>query len=293
MDVSRKKWVLTVIVLLVFTTGIATYFFFRTQPSSNIITIYGNIDIRQVQLAFYDKGRILNLYVQEGDRVEKGQLLAKLDPIRFHESVTQNQGRVAAQEAAVSNAEITLHRRRALAKQEAASKQSLDDAIANLKIAQHTLQAYLAALGLAKQELIDSQLYAPQDGVIQNRILESGDMATPQNTVFTLALDNPVWARAYLPEKALGHLQLGMKAWILSDSFPGQRFPGWLGFISPTSEFTPKMVETTELRTKLVYQVRVYACNPDHQLRLGMPVTVEIPLKNNQPKTLGADPCGS
>jgi HlyD family secretion protein len=293
MDISRKKWLLTMIVLLVFATGIVTYLFFRTQPPSHLITIYGNIDIRQVQLAFYDNGRILNLYVQEGDRVRKGQLLAKLDPIRFLERVAQNQGQVSAQEAAVSNAEITLQRRQALAKQEAASKQSLDDAIANLKIAQHTLQAYRAALAIAKQELVDSQLYAPQDGVVQNRILELGDMVTPQNSVFTLALDNPVWARAYLPEKALGHLQLGMKAWILNDSFPGQRFPGWLGFISPTAEFTPKTVETTELRTKLVYQVRVYACNPDHHLRLGMPVTVEIPLKNNQPQTLGANPCGS
>lgn len=293
MDVSRKKFLVPIIVLLALTVGVATYLFTKPTHPNNLATIYGNIDIRQVQLAFYDNGRIESIAVQEGDRVRKGQLLAKLDSKRFRDNVIKNEGQVAAQKAAVVNAESTLKRRFALAKQEAMSKQSLDDATAALKIAKHTLQAYQAALALAKQELRDSNLYAPQGGVIQNRILEPGDMVTPQNPVFTLALDNPVWARAYLPEEALGQVQLGMKAWILSDSFPDKRFPGWVGFISPTAEFTPKNIETTELRTKLVYKVRVYACNANQHLRLGMPVTVEISLTNNPPQTLGANPCGS
>ncbi|MHB1643221.1 MAG: hemolysin D, partial [Acidithiobacillus sp.] len=60
-----------------------------------------------------------------------------------------------------------------------------------------------------------------------------------------------------------------------------------------TAEFTPKTVQTTELRTELVYRVRVYACNPQHRLRLGMPVTVHIPLTDNQPQKLSAHPCGN
>jgi HlyD family secretion protein len=82
-----------------------------------------------------------------------------------------------------------------------------------------------------------------------------------------------------------------MQAWIESDSFPGQRFSGWIGFISPVSEFTPKNVETTQLRSQLVYRVRVYACNSDHRLRLGMPATVVIPLSNNPPHATNAHPC--
>ncbi len=83
-----------------------------------------------------------------------------------------------------------------------------------------------------------------------------------------------------------------MRAQIESDSFPGKQFAGWVGFISPTAEFTPKTVQTTELRTELVYRVRVYACNPEHKLRLGMPVTVQIPLQNNQAQALSEHPCG-
>jgi HlyD family secretion protein len=69
-----------------------------------------------------------------------------------------------------------------------------------------------------------------------------------------------------------------MPAKIRTDSYPDKVYDGWVGFISPTAEFTPKTVETPELRTSLVYQVRVFACNPQNELRLGMPVTVNIPL---------------
>jgi HlyD family secretion protein len=141
--------------------------------------------------------------------------------------------------------------------------------------------------------MADTLLYSPADGIIQNRILEPGDMANPQTPVFTLALDNPLWVRAYLPEPEMGKVALGMQAWIESDSFPGQRFPGWIGYISPVSEFTPKNVETAQLRSQLVYRVRVFACNPDHRLRLGMPATVVIPLSKNPPHAIDAHPCGA
>jgi len=117
--------------------------------------------------------------------------------------------------------------------------------------------------------------------VIQERILEPGDMAFPSSPVLTLALDDPLWVRAYVSEPDLGRIRSGMRANIKTDSFPGKVYKGWIGFISPTAEFTPKQVETTELRSKLVYLVRVYVHNPEGELRLGMPATVIIPL--NQP----------
>ena len=107
-------------------------------------------------------------------------------------------------------------------------------------------------------------------------------MATPQKPVLTMALTNPVWVRTYAQEATLGSLALGMTADVSTDSYPGKAYKGWIGFISPTAEFTPKNVETPELRTRLVYQVRVYVCNPENELRLGMPGTVTIPL--DQPK---------
>ncbi|RLA18371.1 MAG: hemolysin D, partial [Gammaproteobacteria bacterium] len=101
----------------------------------------------------------------------------------------------------------------------------------------------------------------------------------PQSAILTLALVDPVWVRAYLPETELGKVAEGFNAEIMSDSYPDKRYQGWVGYISPTAEFTPKNVQTPELRTRLVYSVRIYACNPANELRLGMPVTVKISLK--------------
>lgn len=298
MEATKRKATtqLTVIVILILLIVITLFFillpFIDKQNNTQLITIYGNIDIRQVQLAFYNEGRIGKLLVQEGDFIHAGQPLAALDPTRITTDVVKARAAIFAQEATLANAKRTLDRQRLLVATQAASKQTVDDAEANLNVAQQTLAADQASLLLAEQVYKDSTLLAPQDGVIQDRILEVGDMVNPQTPVFTVALTNPVWARAYLDERDLGRIRLGMLAYIETDSFPGKKFKGWVGFISPTSEFTPKNVETPELRTDLVYQVRIFACNPKEQLRLGMPVTVQIPL--NQPlfASRGANPCG-
>jgi len=340
---SRKK----IVAAALFTVVVAGAFVFwlvqRSSASSDQLTIYGNVDIRQVQAAFDDNGRVQRLLVQEGDRVRAGQLLAELDPVRFQDAVARDRAAVAAQEqvlakllagtrpeeiaearadlaaakATLDNAELVWQRQRALAAEHYVPEQSLDNAAAALKSARANferswqaltlavrgprkediaaaraqLAADRAALSLAERQLQDTKLYAPADAVVQDRIVEVGDMVSASTPVFSLALDNPVWVRAYLPEKALGKVRLGMRADIESDSFPGHSFRGWVGFISPTAEFTPKTVETTQLRTELVYRVRVYACNPQHRLRLGMPVSVRIPLKDNRPESMSEHPC--
>jgi HlyD family secretion protein len=147
--------------------------------------------------------------------------------------------------------------------------------IAEAKARLHADEAELARL---RKELADATLFSPTHGIIQNRILEPGEMASPSKPVFTIAITDPKWARTYVTEPDLGKVKSGMVAAVTTDSFPGKRYEGWVGFISPTAEFTPKAVETTELRTALVYEVRVYMKDPSDELRLGMPVTVHLPL---------------
>lgn len=144
--------------------------------------------------------------------------------------------------------------------------------------ARNRLQAAQAGIKLLEIRLKDMTLTTPADGVIQKRILEPGEMAGPSRPVFTLALTDPKWVRAYVPEPDLGRIVEGMRAAIHSDSFADRTFEGWIGFISPVAEFTPKNVETTDLRTKLVYEVKVFANDPENRLRLGMPVTVTLDL---------------
>nr|MBS0022020.1 efflux RND transporter periplasmic adaptor subunit [Gammaproteobacteria bacterium] len=239
--------------------------------------------------------------------------LARLEAGSRQEEIAQARANVVAARARLNEAQATFERIQSLFKSSSVSRQQLDEAQArlstrraDLKVAEETLtlavtgpraedidearamlQADEARLALSRELLQDTKLHAPADGVVRNRILEPGDMASPQTPVLTLALTDPVWVRAYAPETVLGQLTPGMPAEVASDSYPDKTYRGWIGFVSPTAEFTPKNVETPELRTRLVYQVRVYVCNPQDELRLGMPATVSIPL--DQPKPDAGD----
>ncbi len=325
---GRKK---LIILLLVLCAGAALGFRFYGQEEeadSDALLIYGNVDIREVQLAFYATGRIEKLLVDEGDTVEKGQLVAELDPSRYRHEVARLKGEAAAQrqllerleagsrpqekkearaavkaaEARLTLARITLKRMQELSKTKFVPRQKLDEAQSSfrateaelesareklslvlegprredIKRARQQLAALEAALALVREQLQDTRLYSPSAGIIQNRILEPGAMAFPSKPVFSLALTEPLWIRAYIPEPELGKVEKGMKVEVTTDSFPGKKYRGWVGFISPVAEFTPKAVQTTELRTRLVYRARCFVCNSNGELRLGMPVTVKV-----------------
>ena len=210
----------------------------------------------------------------EGARAQAAN--ARRRALRFQE--LRQSGSVSDQEAddAVSAAEAAEARL-------AAAREAYQLALAgprqeDIDEARAGLDAQRSELELALQELEYAFLTAPGNGTIQQRLLERGDTASPQNPVFTLALDDPVWVRVFVDEPDLGLLEPGMTAWVTTDSFPGKRYEGWIGYISPTAEFTPKSVQTEEIRTQLVYQVRVYVPNPLGELRLGMPATVTVPL---------------
>ena len=160
--------------------------------------------------------------------------------------------------------------------------------VEDIAAAKAQLQADEATLALAQHRLRDTRLYAPEAGTVLTRILEPGAAVLPNTPAYTLAIDNPVWVRTYVSETDLGRVFPNMQAEITTDSFPGRIYHGWVGFISPTAEFTPKPVEAPDLRSALVYRLRVYVKNPDRTLRQGMPVTVALQLA--QPPASGQAP---
>ena len=328
---QRKTLAIFIAVAVLGASGAATWFFTNQGPVNTAdLVLYGNVDIRQVQLAFNGSERIVQMQAREGDKVKKGQLLATLDAVRLAGNVDLQQAQLASQQQVVErlkagsrpeeirkaqadmeaagidadNAERTYQRLKALVDKHFVAKQQADDARAaadaaqarrlslqatlrliqlgprkeDIAAAKAILQADQAALSVAHKGLADASLYAPDDGIIQERILEPGDMATPLRPVYTLALTDPIWVRAYVHESDLGKLKPGMRAEVSTDSFPGKHYRAWLGYISPSAEFTPKSVETSEVRSSLVYQVRIFVCNTQDELRLGMPATVTIPL---------------
>jgi HlyD family secretion protein len=89
--------------------------------------------------------------------------------------------------------------------------------------------------------------------------------------------ESPVFVRTYVSEPDLGRIRPGQEVDLRSDALDTEPLKGRVGFISTTAEFTPKTVETRELRTALVYRVRIVAEDPEGVLRQGMPMTVTVP----------------
>ncbi|MGA2702935.1 MAG: efflux RND transporter periplasmic adaptor subunit, partial [Isosphaeraceae bacterium] len=183
------------------------------------------------------------------------------------------------EEIAESEARLTLNRKALELSLAGPRKEDIAQAEAQLRGTE-------AQLAFLKQQLADTQLMAPADAVVRTRLLEVGEMSSPQRPVFALAIIDPKWIRAYVSETDIGKVRPGMTASVAVDSFPNRHFEGWVGFISPVAEFTPKAVQIEELRTSLVYEVRVFVKDPSDELRLGMPATVSFPPDQRGPQAL-------
>lgn len=249
----------------------------ETMVNSNL-TLYGNVDVRQVDLGFRVLGRVHDMPFQEGATVKAGTKLAKLDKQPYEDEVRQAKANVRAVQVSLANQQRILERRKDIVSQGAVSEEEYQTAISSRDILKANLSQAKAALGAAMTSLHDTELYAPADGIILTRIREPGSIVTVGEPIYTLSLTSPVWIRAFVSGPDLGRIYPGMEAQIFTDTIGSKVYTGHIGFISPVAEFTPKTVESTELRTDLVYRLRIIADNPDKGLRQGMPVTVKLTL---------------
>lgn len=250
--------------------------------NKNELVLYGNIEIRQVDLGFRVAGRVQEMFFEEGDSIKKGDLMAILDDKPYVDVLNQAKAAVKARKAVKENAAVVFERNQPLSVDDTISKQQCDDYLASKKQSQADYEAAVANLGSAKTDLNDTRIYAPCDGIIMTRIQEPGAIVSPTQSIYTVAKSKPVWIRAYVPETELGKIKYGMQAKVFNDSRPDNPYTGWIGFISPVAEFTPKEVETTKLRTDLVYRIRIYVYDVDEYLRQGMPTTIKIDLTSPQ-----------
>ena len=238
------------------------------------LTIYGNVDIRELSLGFRVPGRLEALHLEEGDRVAPGQELAVLDQVPFTDDLAVREAQVRETEASLANAEKTFHRRASLVKNGSVAVSDYDDAMAQRDELKARLDTAKAQLSQSQTSLKDSVLTTPSAGTVLTRVREPGAIVGAGDVVYTISLDNPVWVRTYVDEPNLGRIYPGQKVMVTTDS--GRQYEGQIGFISPRAEFTPKTVETAALRTDLVYRLRVIVDAPDQGLRQGMPVTIKV-----------------
>lgn len=296
-----------------------------STPSKDLL--YGNVEIRQVDLAFDAAGTLQRMMVREGQAVQRGEVLAELDNASYRhavdlmvarreaaaaqldlllagtrpETLDRLRAAVASAQAGLTNAKATFDRQQELVRTAVTSRASFDqarmeldaaqaglaqakaslaEAVAgprqqDIEIARANLLGAKAAEDLAKTQLANTVLKAPADGLIMTRVVEPGSVVLPGASVYAMAIGGEVWVRSFAPEPMLGRVAPGTEVRISSDG--GDSWRGRIGYVSPVAEFTPKTVETAELRSQLVYRLRIRVENPDDKLRQGMPVTITLP----------------
>ena len=330
---SKKAGYALVVAAIVAIAGGFGYFWTqRPGVDDNPLRLYGNVDIREVQLAFRQPGRVMQMAFDEGDAVSASARLATLDAQPYREALTAAQAQVQVAQAELTKlrrglrpqeitqarealrqaqalateAERNFKRQSGLLTSGASSQRTVDAARTardqaaagveaakaalsqasegfrkeDIAAAEARLAAAQAAAAQATTALADTELMAPSSGTVIARVREPGSMVASQSAVYSLSLDKPVYVRAYVGERDLGRIAPGTAVRVKSDS--GEKvYRGQVGFISPRAEFTPKTVETTDLRTDLVYRLRIVIdeTDSDAALRQGMPVTVEVDAK--------------
>lgn len=282
----KKKLIIILLILII----IGTVFFFLTHKKENSgeLTLYGNIEIRQVDLSFQVSGVIEKMLKEEGDSVKKGELLAILDAKDYKSNLEKASADVERALALKNDAIEKFDRNAPLVNDNTISKQEFDTLKNTRDKNVADYDASVAAKNYAQNQLDYTKIYAPDDGVVMVRVQEPGATVTKGQIVYSISKTKPVWVRAYVNETDLGNIKYGQGVNVYTDSInssTGQKreYKGQIGFISPVAEFTPKTVQSTDLRTNLVYRIRVYIDDIDEYLRQGMPVTIKVDLNSSIP----------
>jgi len=292
------------------------------------LRLSGTVEVREVDLSFRVGGRLVERRVDEGQPVEAGAVVARLDPEPYRLALQRVRAEAQAAEArlaalragtrvqelrAAEAAQRSAQQRLAFARAEEArvadiaarnlaSQQDLERARLERQVARAQLdeaderlallregpraediagaeaewRARVAAVELAAQQLDDANLVSPVGGVVSVRLAETGEMLQAGQPILRVAALDAPWVRAFLPETWLSRVRLGQAAEVRVDGLPDTVFQGRLSFISPEAEFTPRTVETQELRTDLVYRVTIDVSDAQGRLKRGMPADVYL-----------------
>lgn len=240
----RTLAIVVVILLIVVAAGVGgDYYWSQGREEKNVIEASGNIEATEINVGAEIAGKVAELKVDEGDKVEEGQELGQLDDTLLRAQYDQ-------------------------------AKASLD--LAKTRPDPLSLAQAQAVFNLAELNLKKATLTAPISGTVISRPIEVGEIVAAGTTIFVIANLDRVSLVVYIPEADLGKVKLGKEAKIVVDSFPDRTFSGTVKHISSEAEFTPANIQTKEQRVNLVFAATISIDNKDHDLKPGMPADAKI-----------------
>jgi HlyD family secretion protein len=245
----------------------------------------GRLEADEIDIDTKFAGRIAKLFVDEGDTVREGQVVAMMDTRDLQASLRKSESLVSQAERSLDEAKANLvqqqtqvklaqqelDRTNALAPKGFATIELLDqrrqqmngavaaELAANHKVAeaQHALDAATHDVELYRVNILDNSLMAPRDGPIEYRVANVGEVLAAGGKVFTMLDASYVYMDIYLPTAEAGRIRIGSEARIVLDAYPDHVIPAKVVYVASQAQFTPKTVETKAERDKLMFRIRV------------------------------------
>jgi len=257
-----KRRIIIIIIIIGLMVLAGWFWFFFSWNTGRSFTASGTIEATEVVVSSKAVGRVLEVKVEEGDKVKVGDLVAEIDP-RDAQAAWQS----AHAKFILSKSDF--ERSKELFRGGMISSQQFESARANFEIA-------AAALETAKIALENTAIKAPSNGVILVKAIEPGELAIVGTPIVTLANLDELKLTVYLAEKDVGRVKLNEQVSVRVDSYPKEKFIGKVIYISDQAEFTPKVIQTKEERVTQVFGIKISIANPEQKLKPGMPADAEF-----------------
>jgi HlyD family secretion protein len=275
LDKKKIRFIVILVVLIIAGAEAASYFI-KKELHGKRIKVSGNIEGDDVRISFRVNGQITELLTDEGKVIKKGETVARLNTDELSRIRNEAAASLKAAEYNYKLSTIDFKRSVNLFKVGAISAQKRDEAKTRFDADKANVEQLKASLELAETRLGFTELIAPLDGFVLVKSSLAGEVVQPGAPVFTAVdLDN-IWVTAYINETDLARVKLNQEAYVITDTYPGKKYKGWVSFVSSEAEFTPKTIQTTEERVKLVYRIKVRVDNSSLELKPGMPADAYI-----------------
>ncbi len=273
---KKVKPAIFIVIILIACSFAAGYFWKTHNRGHGQIKVSGNIEGDDVRISFRVQGQIIELFTDEGKVVKAGQPVARLNTDELVKIRDNAEGSLKAAEHQYALDKLDYERAENLFKAGAIPMQKRDAAKTLADADKANIQALSASFELAKTRLGFAELTSPLNGFVLVKSALSGEVVQIGAPVFTVVDLNNLWVTAYINETDLGRVKLNQEAYVVADTYPGKKYKGRISFVSSEAEFTPKTIQTTEERVKLVYRIKVDVDNSSLELKPGMPADAYI-----------------